>query len=442
MQSTSTQAVVTAQPNELKSKHAQALETISLIVEKLIPMGITHQSPDDDYFDGRLVHIKGRELVNFSSCSYLGLETDERLKEGAIDAVRRYGTYFSSSRAYLTTKLYVELESLLEQIFEKPVLLATSTMLGHVSNIPVIVGDNDAVILDHSVHASVQTCCEMLKARQIPVEMIRHSNLDMLEDKIKKYKDTHEKVWYFADGVYSMHGDLLPVKEVYELMDRYENFYLYADDVHGMGWTGKHGSGSVRAQAPHHDKLYLATGLSKSFAAFGGVLVYPDEKMRNIVKYFGKTMTFCAPVQPPNLGAAVASAKIHTSPEIYSLHQRLLGKIKLFKSLAKAYELPLYSEAMTPVNFICMGKPEAGYYMVQELMNRGFYVSISCYPSVPYNQTGIRVPVTLHHTDADIEAVIKAIADIYPKALEISGTSLKDVYRAFKLKLPQPVSGE
>jgi 7-keto-8-aminopelargonate synthetase-like enzyme len=428
---------MTAQPQELKSKHAQALETIGLIVEKLIPLGITHQSPEDDYFDGRIVHIRGHRLINFSSCSYLGLELDERLKEGAIDAVRRYGTYFSSSRAYLTTKLYVELEEMLEQIFEKPVLLATSTMLGHVSNIPVLVGDEDAVILDHSVHASVQTCCEMLKARQIPVEMIRHSNMDMLEEKIKKFKDSHEKVWYFADGVYSMHGDLLPVKEVYELLDRYENFYLYADDVHGMGWTGKNGSGAVRAQAPHHPKLFLATGLSKSFAAFGGVLVYPDEKMKNIVKYFGKTMTFCAPVQPPNLGAAVASAKIHLSPEIYVLQQRLLGKIKLFKSLARAYDLPLYSDAMTPVNFICMGKPEAGYFMVQELINRGFYTSISCYPSVPYNQTGIRVPVTLHHSDEDIEAIIKTMAEIYPRALEISGATIKDVYRAFKLKPPQ-----
>lgn len=421
---------------ELKSKHEQALETIGLIVDKLIPLGITHQSPEDEKMDGRLIHIKGKEMVNFSSCSYLGLEMDQRLKDGAIDAINRYGTYFSSSRAYLTTKLYEELEDQLSQIFNKPILLATSTMLGHISNIPVIVDDRDAVILDHNVHASVQTCCEMLKARHIPIDIIRHSNMEMLEEKIKKYASTHNKVWYFADGVYSMHGDLLPVKDVYALMDKYENFYLYADDVHGMGWTGEHGSGSVLAQAPAHEKLYLATGLSKSFAAFGGVLVYPNEKIRNIVKYFGKTMTFCAPVQPPNLGAAVASAKIHLSNEVYDLHRKLQGKIKLFNSLAKMYDLPLYSDGLTPVKFICLGKPEVGYQMVKQLMNRGFYVSISCYPSVPYNNTGIRVPVTLHTTDQDIENVIKAIAEILPAVIAEAGYEMKDIYRSFKMKIP------
>ncbi|MEO5569943.1 MAG: aminotransferase class I/II-fold pyridoxal phosphate-dependent enzyme [Bacteroidia bacterium] len=420
---------------ELKSKHAQALETIGLIIEKLIPLGITHQSTEDDVLDGRSVRIKGKDMVNFSSCSYLGLEMDQRLKQGAIDAINRYGTYFSSSRAYLTTGLYEEIEDLLTKIFNRPILLSTSTMLGHVSNIPVLVGDRDAVILDHNVHASITTCVEILKARQIPVEMIRHNNMEMLEDKIKKYAASHEKVWYFADGVYSMHGDLLPVKDVYSLMDKYENFYLYADDVHGMGWIGKNGAGSVAAQAPLHEKLFLVTGLSKSFAAFGGVLTYPNEQMKKVVKYFGKTMTFCAPVQPPNLGAAVASAKIHLSDEIYGLQAQLQHKIKLFNSLAKMYDLPLYSDAMTPVKFICVGKPETGYSMVRQLMDRGFYVSISCYPSVPYNNTGMRVPVTLHHTDEDIENIVKTIAEILPATLKATDSNINDVYRAFKMKV-------
>jgi 7-keto-8-aminopelargonate synthetase-like enzyme len=420
---------------DLKSKHEQMLNTMDLIAEKLIPLGITHQTTEDENFNGRTVRIKGKDLINFSSCSYLGLEIDQRLKDGAIDAINRYGTYFSSSRAYLTTSLYEEIEELLGKIFERPIVLATSTMLGHVSNIPLIVGENDVVILDHAVHASITTCMEILKARQIRVDMIRHSNMDMLEEKIKMYSATHDKVWYFADGVYSMHGDLLPVKDVYSLMDKYENFYLYADDVHGMGWTGKHGAGSVAAQAQFHEKLYLTTGLSKSFAAFGGVLTFPNEKIKNAVKYFGKTMTFCAPVQPPNLGAAVASAKLHLSAEINGLQATLMHKIKLFNSLAKLYDLPLYSDALTPVKFICVGKPETGYSMVKQLMDRGFFASLSCYPSVPYNNAGMRIPVTLHHTDEDIENIIKTIAELLPSTLKATESNINDVYRSFKMKI-------
>jgi 7-keto-8-aminopelargonate synthetase-like enzyme len=420
---------------ELKSKHEQMLDTIALIIEKLIPMGITHQVTDDAALEGRKIHINGKELVNFSSCSYLGLEQDKRLKTGAIDAIHNYGTSFSSTRAYLSSKIFNELEVMLEDIFKKPVLLATSTMLGHISCIPVIVGDQDLVILDNSVHASVHTTVDLLKARHIPVELIRHSNYEMLEEKIRKHKNHYNKIWFMSDGVHSMYGDIIKMGEINRLLNEYDNFYAYIDDVHGMGWTGPRGSGSVMAQGPLHEKVFLATGLSKSFAAFGGVLVLPDEKIKNIIKYFGKSMTFCTPIQPPTLGAANASAKIHLSGELDSLQKRLIAKIKLFNSLAHMYDIPLYSDDLSPVRFICLGKPETGYYVIKSLMQKGFYTSISCYPSVPYNQTGMRVPITLLHSDEDIEKVVKNIAEILPAALKETDSNINDVYRAFKMKV-------
>src|ERR1051325_7665120 len=128
-------------------------------------------------------------------------------------------------------------------MYNQPVVIAPSTTLGHISNIPVLVGDNDAVILDSQVHESVQTVVQLLKTRNITVELVRHNRMDNLEDRIKVLSETHRKVWYMADGVYSMYGDFPPVKELVELMSRYEQFYLYVDDSHGMSWAGKNGTG-------------------------------------------------------------------------------------------------------------------------------------------------------------------------------------------------------
>ncbi len=94
------------------------------------------------------VAIDGDTYVNFGSCSYLGLEHDPDIKRGVITAVERYGTQFSSSRTYLSIGLYSELEGQMRRIYNRPAIVTASTTLGHLATIPVVVGPNDAVVLD------------------------------------------------------------------------------------------------------------------------------------------------------------------------------------------------------------------------------------------------------------------------------------------------------
>jgi 7-keto-8-aminopelargonate synthetase-like enzyme len=173
------------------------------------------------------------------------LEHDKRLKAGAIGAVSRYGTQFSSSRAYVSSTFYHESEDLLRQMFNRPLILVQSLTVGHMTNIPVLIGDHDAVILDSQVHDSVQTAVQLLKTRDIRVELVRHNRLDMLEERIKALKNSYKKIWFMADGVYSMQGDFAPMKELCKLADKYEQLHLYIDDIHGMSWAGPHGTGYV-----------------------------------------------------------------------------------------------------------------------------------------------------------------------------------------------------
>lgn len=427
--------------NGAKSKHEQILSLLDEVSISGKKLGIILQTIEDSELDGRHVTVKGNRMKNFSSCSYLGLDLDQRLMAGAIDAVSRFGVQFSSSRSYLSSPLYGELEDRLAKIFSAPAAVFNTTTLGHLSNLPILIGDEDAVILDVSVHSSVQMAVSLLKERNITTEIIRHNRLDILEDRVKQLSMTHKKIWYLSDGVYSMFGDLAPVKEIVELMDQYEQLHLYIDDAHGMSWAGDNGSGYVMSQVKFHPRMYLSTSLGKAFGSSGGVMVFPNDDEYRRVHDYGKTSIFSIQVPPPVLGAAVASAKIHLSADIYSLQKQLQEKIKFFNQTASLLELPMYSNNISPVKFICLGKPMMGYNMVSRLMNAGYYVNLSVFPSVSYNNTGMRIPLSLHMTKDDIEGLLNEIAKQMPLAFKETSSSLKEVTRFFKLDKKEKVKG-
>jgi len=418
---------------EQKSKHEQVLEIVNEVATLAAKLGIVHNGAEDVALDGRHITIRGQKLLYFGSCSYLGLEHDARLKAAAMEAADKYGTQFSSSRAYVSSRYYQEAEQLMTQMFNRPSVIVQSLTLGHMSNIPVIVGDSDAVIMDSQVHDSVQTAVQLLKARNIRIELVRHNRIDMLEQRIKALKDSYRKIWFMADGVYSMQGDYAPMNDLYRLLDRYEQLNLYIDDIHGMSWAGRNGTGYVMSQVEYHDRLYLTTGLTKAFGVAGGLLVYPDEAHLQLVRNTSKAFIFSIQMPPMVLGAVIASAKIHLTDEIYTIQAELRSKILYFNAKAKELQLPLISETDSPIMFIGVGKPETGYNMVRRLMNAGFYTNISVFPSVSYNNTGLRIPVNNKLTTSDIDVILQTIAEQLPLALADSNASMNDIYKSFRL---------
>ncbi|MEM1324155.1 MAG: aminotransferase class I/II-fold pyridoxal phosphate-dependent enzyme, partial [Bacteroidota bacterium] len=364
------------------------------------------------------------------------LELDERLKRASIDAIERFGTQFSCSRAYLSLGLYEELESLLAQVYGRPTVVAPTTSLGHLSNIPVLVGKNDAVILDHQVHASVQNAVRMVKAGGTHVEMVRHNNMEHLENRIKKLSQKYNKVWYMADGIYSMYGDAAPMADLNRLMDQYEQFYLYVDDAHGMSWTGKNGAGYVLDQIEYHPKMVLITSLAKGFGSCGGAMIFHNEEMKQMVRNCGGTLMFSGPLQPAQLGASIACAKIHLTDEIYTLQNELKSRIQYFVNKANELGLPLVDGSITPVFYIGVGKPEVGYSLCKKMMDLGYYTNIAAFPSVPYNNTGLRMTITRHHSYEDLNNVLNVIAEHLDGVLKEMNYSKSEIFKAFKMNVP------
>jgi 7-keto-8-aminopelargonate synthetase-like enzyme len=410
------------------------INTIDECLSNGVKSGIFQVSTEDESLNGREVTIEGRRVVNFGSCSYLGLEMDDRLKQGAIDATLRYGTQYSSSRAYSFCNLYEELEHLFYKIFDNnPAVMAATTTLAHVAAVPILVQSDDLVILDHQVHGSVQLAAQLVKAQGAKVEMIKHNRMDMLETMIKENPNKYNKIWYMADGLYSMYGDYAPMDDIVYLMEKYHNFHLYIDDAHGMSWKGRNGNGYVLSEIPLHPKMVLTTSLAKGFGTGGGVTVMSDKEMMRKILTCGSSYTFSGPVQPPMLGASVASARLHLTNEIYTLQETLRNKIKLTKKIIEQYDLPLVHPSDSPIFYLALGLPRTGYNMVKRLLNEGYFTNIGIFPGVPVNCTGLRLPITNGHTDEDIKGLLDAFKYHFPKVLEEEGVTVDKISTSFKM---------
>jgi 7-keto-8-aminopelargonate synthetase-like enzyme/predicted N-acyltransferase len=394
--------------------------------------GITHLYTEDEQYNGRTIRINGQDLINFGSCSYLGLDMDERLKEGAIQAIKQYGVQFSSSRSYIACTLYKEWEMLLTSMFNAPLILSTSVSLGHHAVIPVIVENDHAIIMDQQVHASVQDAVLKMQSRGVAVSVIRHNRLDELEARITELVAKHDKIWYMADGVYSMYGDYAPMEALMNLLKKFKQLHLYVDDAHGMSIEGPHGTGVVLSQVPLHKRMVLATSLNKAFAAGGGAFVFADEALCQKVKNCGGALIFSGPHQIPVIGAGIASAKIHLSDEIYTLQKSLKEKLHYCHELLEHYRLPVLSNRDSPISFVGLGLNRVAFNMVKRMMSDGNYVNLAIFPAVPETCSGIRFTITNHHSFTDIERLTERLAYHFPKALSDEGRTITDVHRAFR----------
>jgi 7-keto-8-aminopelargonate synthetase-like enzyme len=372
-------------------------------------LGVIHSQFTDYHLNGTNITLRNKELYHFANCSYLGLDVDARLKEAAKDAIERFGVQFSCSKTYLASPLYAQLEEKLSNIFANPTIVSPTTSLGHIAWIPNLADNQDVIVLDQQVHRSVQNAATMCKGNGTRLEVLRHNRMDLLEARIIELSKKYQKVWYMADGVYSMFGDVAPIQELYELMDKYEQFYVYIDDAHGMSWAGKHGRGYALNQVSYyHEKMCLITSLNKAFAANGGVMVFSDYAQKALIKNIGSPLIFSGPVAPVMLATGIVSADIHLSSEIYERQDRLQNLMEHFVYKARELDLPLIKEDLTPIFFICTGS-NVCLDIAHELQEDGYFVNPSAYPIVPLKNAGIRITLNTHLTEDMITGLLTAL---------------------------------
>jgi 7-keto-8-aminopelargonate synthetase-like enzyme len=158
-------------------------------------------------------------------------------------------------------------------------------------------------------------------------------------------------------------------------------------------------------------RVVVALSLNKAFSAAGGVVVLPTPELQSLVRRCGGPMIFSGPIQPPMLGAAVASAELHLKPEFAELQSGLRDRVRLTRALASDLGVGFAVDSDSPIFFVHVGLLEKMLRLVQALRRRGIYVCPSGFPAVPKDKAGARFTISLHNTEADIREMLKTLAE-------------------------------
>ncbi|WP_225709104.1 aminotransferase class I/II-fold pyridoxal phosphate-dependent enzyme [Bradyrhizobium cenepequi] len=352
-------------------------------------------------------------VIDFVRCSYLGLDNHPTIVGGAIDAIEAHRSlHWSCARTRLNFDLLAELETTLSEMFCAHVLAFSSVMLANLGAMPILAsgqltgGRKPVVVFDRMAHISLAYHKPVI-SDETQVETIAHNDLDALERLCRQ----EPVVAYVCDGVYSMGGHS-PIEELRQLQERY-GLFLYIDDAHGISLFGRQGEGFARSQFPQGlgDRTIIAASLGKGFGASGGMLMLGTADQNGLFRRYSIPHAFSAAPNLAAVGAALGSCKIHGSAELGQRQRRLAQRVDLFDRRVATAE----QGNSLPIRMIAIGSETQAVAIARELLDLGFYTSVTFFPTVPQGKAGIRVCITADHEVRDIErlcdCILEKIAD-------------------------------
>ncbi|MGB9723770.1 MAG: aminotransferase class I/II-fold pyridoxal phosphate-dependent enzyme [Chloroflexia bacterium] len=349
--------------------------------------------------EGTEVTIRGHRLIMIGSNNYLGLTTHPKVREAAIEAIRRYGTSCTGSR-FLNGNLALieELEARLARFMGKERALVFSTgFQTNLGTISALVGRNDYVITDKEDHASIVDGCRLSFGT---VKRFRHNDMADLERILASCPEGSGKL-VVVDGVFSMGGDLANLPEIVPLCKRY-GARLMVDDAHSIGVLGE-GRGTA-AHFGLHDQVDIVMGtFSKSFASLGGFIV-GDEPVIHYVQHMARSLIFSASITPPNVAAAMAALEImETEPE------RRARLLSIAERMRREFRRMGYNtgNSVTPIIPIIIGDRMSTAFMWKRLYEEGIYVNPVIEPAVPPGMSLLRTSYMATHTDEQMDRVLE-----------------------------------
>src|SRR6188472_89527 len=268
-----------------------------------------------------VVDMEGAERIMLGSNNYLGLTGDERVMQGAREALDRYGTGLTGSRLLNgTTPLHLELEAEIAQwMGTDDAIVFTTGHQANVGTLGTILAPGDTVVADSGDHASILDGCLLSRAKLRP---FRHNRMEKLERALERAAGDGGGVLVVVDGVFSMEGDLAPLPAIADLCARF-GARLMVDEAHAAGVLGARGAGaSEHLGVEERVDLRMGT-FSKSLASCGGFVAGPAD----VIEYLriqSRAFLFTASSVPAAVGAALAALRIIRTDEGRALLGRVL----------------------------------------------------------------------------------------------------------------------
>jgi len=351
------------------------------------------------------VTIGGRRLIMLGSNNYLGLTNDPRVKEAAIEAVRRYGSGSAGSRFLNgTLDIHVRLENRLAEFMRQEAVVTFATGFQvNLGAISCLVGKGDTVYLDKQDHACIIDGARLSFG---DVRKFRHNDAADLKRQMRQ--DIGAKGRFIVvDGVFSMEGDIAPLPEILAAAREF-GAGLMVDDAHGIGVLGPTGRGTSEHFGLEDDVDLIMGTFSKSMASVGGFIA-GGAVVIDYIKHRARTMIFSAAPPPASVAAALATLEImEGEPE---LRARLWKNTRFFLEGLKALGLDT-GNSETPVVPIVVGEDAAALAMVQRLHEAGVFVNCVLSPATPPGRALIRTSLMATHTTDQLSRALEAIEKV------------------------------
>lgn len=363
---------------------------------------------------GPMSRIDGRDVLNFGSYDYIGLNADPRPAEAAKQAIDTYGVSASASRLTAGERpIHRELERNLAAHYQ--VEDALTFVSGHATNVSAVAtlcGKDDLVIYDSYIHnsASVGATLSGATRRSFP-----HNDMDALETILAETAGRYRYTLVVVEGHYSMDGDIPDMPRVLDLKRRF-GFWVFVDEAHGLGCIGKTGGGMREYYDFAGDEVDIWMGtLSKSLGSTGGYLA-GSAAMIDMMKYEAPGSVYSVALAPALTAAANTSLRImHEEPERVA---RLQARGAFFLDVAKSLGLDTGASVGSSVTPIMVGSSPLAAAASKELLEAGINALPIAFPGVPMNQARLRFFITSEHSEDQIRHALNTTSEILARLRE------------------------
>ena len=352
------------------------------------------------------VTISGKKVLMFGSNAYLGLTNHPKVKEAAIEAVKKYGTGCAGSRFLNgTLDLHIQLEKRLAEFVGKEDAIVYST--GFQVNLVVVsclTVREDYILWDELDHASIIEGHRLSFSTKLKY---KHNDMESLEKQLQKCDPDKVKL-IVTDGVFSMEGDVAKLPEIVALAKKY-NASVMVDEAHGIGVFGRQGRGTCDHFGVSQDVDLIMGTFSKSFASIGGFIA-ADESIINYLRHHSRSYIFSASNTPAATAAANAALDIMMNEPERIQHLWNLTHYALDGFRQMGCEI---GHTSTPIIPLFIRDNDLTFLIVKELFEAGIFVNPVVSPAVASEDTLIRFSLMATHTKEQLDYALETIHKVF-----------------------------
>lgn len=354
-----------------------------------------------DPLGGMRASVDHKDVTLFCTNNYLGLADHPRVLERAQKALVRYGAGAQASRLVSGHfPIHMQLEEITSLFKGTEACLAFPTgYMANLAAVSALVGEGDAILCDRLNHASLIDACRMTKAKFLVYE---HLDLEDLNKQLEKTEKFRRRL-IVTDGLFSMDGDLTPLKKVMDLAHAQEAMVM-VDDAHGTGVLGPGGQGIAHHFPLKYQPDAIVGTYSKALGSVGGFVCGPKILIEYLVNK-ARTFIYTTGLPPAACGASLGALEV-LQQEPQRVEKLWENGKKVREGLrALGYEIPRGAGPILP---IIVGENEEAVKMSGKLLEAGILVVAIRPPTVPKGTARLRLSVSAAHSDEDIEKLLGA----------------------------------